>query len=128
MREIKGKHPHEISTLLGITPEMYSSIECSETFVKPEILQKLSEYYNIPAEFLSGKRYRLTVPVSAWRKDQQQDYDLAGSCLKEYLECLHGKITFEVLPPSEEELLCAFRKLSKEDKIEAMAYVQCMLP
>lgn len=128
MREVKGKTPQELSNILGITPEMYSLLESGSAFVKPETLQKLSEYYGVSEDFLSGKKYRLTFPVSSWRKDYQQDYYLADECLKEYLEHLHGKITFEVLPPSEEELLCAFRKLSEEHKSEAMAYIQCMLP
>ena len=95
MRKVKHKTQQEIANYIGITQNAYSYWENDKVHIDNNSLSKLATYYNVSLDFLSGRKFIVTHPVSNWYNDLQEDYHNADAYLREYMEYRYGKAIFE---------------------------------
>lgn len=94
VRKAKRKTQSEIAHLVNISQNAYSYWESGKTRIDNASLTKLANYYGVSLDFLSGRKYKITTPVSEWRYDLQEDYKNGDKYLREYYEYLYGNIIF----------------------------------
>lgn len=94
MRKVKRKTQAEIAQVVGITQNTYSYWENGKVKIDNASLGKLAEYYGVTLDFLSGRKYRVTIPVSEWRADIREDYERGDSYLRQYLEYCYGAVVY----------------------------------
>lgn len=100
MRKVKRKTQVEIAQVIGITQNTYSYWENGKVKIDNESLRKLAEYYGVTLDFLAGRRYRVTTPVTEWRPDLKEDYSKGDEYLKVYYDYLYGNIVYIDYPAS----------------------------
>ena len=137
MRTVMGKTQAEVAKIVNITQNTYSYWENGKVKIDNASLAKLAEYYNVSLDFLSGRRYRLTNPVSNWVPTLREDYEKANQYQKQYMEQKYGKVVYSDEPIEENEsdessiqginelekmLLLFFRRLSMEQQFEVVKY------
>lgn len=94
MRKARNKTQFEIAKFMSISQNTYSYWESGKVRIDNDSLKKLAQYYGVTLDFLSGRQYKITTPVSAWRPDLQEDYKNADQYGKIYLEYCHGDIIY----------------------------------
>ncbi len=149
MRKVKRKTQAEIAQVVGITQNTYSYWENGKVKIDNDSLRRLADYYNVTLDFLAGRKYRVTKPVSEWRTDIREDYEKGDSFLRQYLEYCYGDIVYIDSASSsvsihnsvigdnnsdccnrtktgslEEMLLYFFNKLTVENKFEVLEFTK----
>ena len=94
MRKVRRLTQAEIANYIGISQNAYSYWESGKVKVDNESLSRLAKYYNVSLDFLSGRNYVVTLPVSRWEDSLQEDYHNGDSYLKQYLEYRYGEIVY----------------------------------
>lgn len=126
-----------VANHLEISIIEYIALETTEYQIADDYLNKLSIHYRLDIEFLMGKEYKVTFPVSKWRKDQQDDYYNADPALKECLLCKYGNLQYVDSPlktpviseehmartEQEKTLLTVFRETTEEGRMEMIAAI-----
>lgn len=94
LRKAAKKTQKDIAAVVSITQNAYSYWETGKVKIDSESLKKLSEFYGVSLDFLSGLPFRLTRTVDAWDKSQQEEYYTSDENKKVYLEYLWGAPVF----------------------------------
>lgn len=151
MRKVAQKTQVDIANLIGISQNAYWYWENGKVKIDNESLSRLAQYYGVSLDFLSGRPYKMTVPVEEWSDEQKQLYDEADDYMKEYLEYRNGHIVYidgagsisiqnSVIGDNnidccngqrsdglEDMLLHFYRKLSIEDKYAVLEYTKKLI-
>lgn len=92
-RLMREKSNTEMAQLLGIDIATYNHYE--DTCNAPEhILAKASDVLDVDFEFIAGDEYVLDFPISAWSREDKDDYECATDVRKIGMEYKIGKIRY----------------------------------
>ena len=94
LRKAAKKTQKDIAAVVSITQNAYSYWETGKVKIDSESLKKLSEFFGVSLDFLSGLPFRLTRTVDTWDKNQQEEYYTSDENKKVYLEYLWGAPVF----------------------------------
>ena len=73
-----------------------SNWENGKNSIDMSTCDKIAEYFGVPIEFVYGKKYTLTRPVSDWTADERSAYERTRSPEeREFLEFIYGRAVFE---------------------------------
>ena len=84
----------ETADIVGITQNAYSYWESGKVRVDADSLSKLAQEFRVPVDFLCGRDYVLSIPISEWRPDRIVDWQNADEEEKVWLEYLYGNPVF----------------------------------
>lgn len=93
VRKARRKTQSEVAAFMGINQNTYSYWEKGK-HIDSESMLKLAEYFGVSVDFLSGRKYRVTVPPEKWGLGYDEDYARADENLRRWLEYLHGSIQY----------------------------------
>lgn len=149
MRKVSKKTQAEIASFIGVSQNAYWYWENGKVKIDNESLTRLAQYYGVSLDFLSGRLYRLSIPVEDWDEEIRLKYEAADDYMKEYLEYCYGGIMYidssaasvniqnsvigdynsdccnaQRMDGLEEMLLHFFRKLSVEDKYSVLEFTK----
>ncbi len=93
VRKARRKTQSEVAAYMGINQNTYSYWEKGKHIDSASML-KLAEYFGVSVDFLSGRRYRVTVPPDQWDLGYDEDYLKADENLRQWMEYLHGSIQY----------------------------------
>lgn len=152
MRKVKRKTQQEIASIIGIGQNTYSYWESGKVKIDNESIYKLAEYYGVSADFLLGRKYKLTKSPQEWHHSLREDYAQGDIYLKEYMEYMYGEIVYidnisgsvnihnsiigdnnsdclnnEGKDRLEKMLLSTFNKLSDDHQFEVIAFAKNLL-
>lgn len=88
---VKAFDKERLAAALGIEEAKIGAWENETREIDEKNLEAICQYFGVCKEYLSGLDYRLTLPISQWPKDLQEDYYQAGAELREFMECKYGK-------------------------------------
>ncbi len=94
MRKAMGKTQKEIADYLGIGQNTYSYWERGSVKIDNDGFMKLSDYYGVSIDFLSGKEYKVSLPPNKWGMEKYTEYLKANEYKKVYLEYIYGAAPF----------------------------------
>lgn len=94
IRKAKRITQQAVADHIGINQNTYSYWESGKTKIDSESMLKLSNFFGVSVDFLSGKRYKVTVPPRNWPYGYGEDYQSANEYEKILLEYLYGKIQY----------------------------------
>ncbi len=86
----------QVAKHLNVVQNTYSGWENGKIRISDEAMRTLASLFGVTIDFLSGREYRMTVPVSAWRKDIQEAYYRATDNEREWLANVYGRLVYDV--------------------------------
>lgn len=100
--QIKECGEESLARILGVPVEIVFDWEDGKYDIDQKHAKTICERFNAPLKYLLGYYFKITLPVSKWRKDLQDDYRNADPALREYMECLYGKPEYYKEKPADE--------------------------
>lgn len=88
---VKAFSKERLASALDIEESAIINWESGACEIDEKNLGVICQYFGVSKEYLSGLAYRLTLPISKWTADLQEDYYQAGAELREFMECKYGK-------------------------------------
>jgi transcriptional regulator with XRE-family HTH domain len=111
MREIFKISQAALGNVVGVERSTICQYESGKRRPDVSILEAMANYFNVSIDFLMGRDFEITIPVSTWHQSLQDDYARANSNLKEYMLYKYGGIKF-----STDQELPATTELTDEQK------------
>ena len=117
----------DFATIFHVDQTAVSNWENDKNSIDIKILEKISEYFKVPMEFVVGKPFKATIPIAEWHSSEREDYNNAPAVVKDLILFKTGRGTFidedtiietpdKANTPQERELLNCFRKIPDDQK------------
>lgn len=140
MREVTHTSQATLGKIVGVERSTICQYESGRRRPDVSILEAMANYFNVSVDFLIGRDYEVTIPVSQWHKSLQQDYMNASNEMKEYLLYKYGGLKFsneQSIPneradahaytEDEKKLLALIAEMTDEEAEELSNYIDFII-
>lgn len=103
LRYIRGLSQSAFGKIFNVDQTAVSNWEKGKNSIDIKLLEKISDEFCVPMEFVYGKDFSIQRPMSEWHKDQIEDYEKASSEIKEYLLFKYGNGRFNTSSDNQKE-------------------------
>jgi transcriptional regulator with XRE-family HTH domain len=103
LRSVRGISQADFGKLFNVDQTAVSNWEKGKNSIDIKILEKISEEFGVPMEFVYGKDFSITRPMSEWHASQVEDFKNAHPEAKDYLRFKYGRGTFNTNAENEKE-------------------------
>ena len=114
LRKSQKLSQKRFAELFSVDQTAVSNWEMGKNNIDVSLADRIADYFKVPVEYLYGKSYTVTRPVSEWTKEEVDRYTSANDAEKELLEFSLGRGVFESgttihspTAPSEKEIKVA---------------------
>ncbi len=101
IRMYHGLSQTAFGNLFGVDQTAVSNWEKGKNSIDIKIVEKISQHFSLPMDFIYGTPFELSCHKSSWHKSQIEDYINAPSEIKDYLLFKYGKGVFHSVPEEE---------------------------
>ena len=96
LRKSKRLSQTDFAALFSVDQTAVSNWENGKNSIDMSICDKIADYFMVPIEFVYGKKYTLTRPISEWSDDELSKYKCTRSSEeREFCEFIFGRGVFE---------------------------------
>ena len=103
LRSIRGISQAEFGRMFNVDQTAVSNWEKGKNSIDIKILERIAEEFSVPMEFVYGKDFSITRPMSEWHVSQIEDVENARPEIKDYLLFKYGKGVFNINADNEKE-------------------------
>ena len=103
LRAVRGISQAEFGKIFNVDQTAVSNWEKGKNSIDIKILERIADEFGVPMEFVYGKDFSITRPVSEWHISQIEDFENARSEIKDYLLFKYGRGTFNTNNDNEKE-------------------------
>lgn len=95
LRVEKGLSQTAFGKLLNVDQTAVSNWETGKNNIDIKIIEKISNQFSVPMDFVYGKNFLLKRPIDEWHPSEREDYANAPDVIKDYLLFKFGRGYFE---------------------------------
>ena len=96
LRKSAGLSQTDFARLFSVDQTAVSNWEKGKNSIDMATADKIADYFCVPVEFVYGKPYRITRPLSLWSEAEGLAYDRAkNEETRSYLEFINGRGVFD---------------------------------
>ena len=103
LRSVRGISQAEFGRLFNVDQTAVSNWEKEKNNIDIKISEKIAEEFGVPLEFVYGKDFSITRPMSEWHSSQKEDFENARAEIKDYLLFKYGRGIFNTNAENEKE-------------------------
>ena len=94
IRIVKGYSQAKFGEIFNVDQTAVSNWENEKNNIDVKIIEKISEYFDLPMDFVCGREIILQRPISEWYPDEIEDYEKAPEIIKDYILYKFGRGIF----------------------------------
>lgn len=117
LRSVRGISQAEFGRMFHVDQTAVSNWETGKNSIDIKILEKIAEEFGVPMEFVYGKDFSITRPMTEWHASQREDLENARPEIKDYLMFKYGKGVFSTDTDDKKEPSATFDGEPEEDVI-----------
>ena len=103
LRSLRGLSQTEFGKMFNVDQTAVSNWEKGKNSIDIKLLERIAEEFGVPMEFVYGKEFSITRPMSEWHASQIEDVENARPEIKDFLLFKYGRGVFNTNTNNEKE-------------------------
>lgn len=102
LRLLREMSQISFAKLFNVDQTAVSNWEKEKNHIDIKTMEKISDFFSVPMEFVYGKEFVVTRPMDEWYEDEIEDFQNASEASKDYFMFKYGKGRFSSDSPEDE--------------------------
>ena len=94
LRNLFHQSQESFAKQFHVSQNAVSNWEQGKNKIDIETAAQIAEHYHVPVDFVYGRSFTVTRPISLWRRDELEDMEHAPAGCRDYFLCRYGRGIF----------------------------------